>query len=154
MFEHKEPNLVPADDFMTPVSTEGLANGKPTEEIEDAAAPVEPTNSSWHAEAGRKGARRVHQLIQEGKLYEKEHGLKSGRQRLRQLIEMGKLYEREHDLQPEHPHRHGERQSRPEREELIATILKSLLRLAKPSYRDDLRRLLDALPMSAEQHAD
>src|SRR5438105_1857974 len=44
----------------------------------------------WHAEAGRKGAHRVHQLIQEGRLYEQEHGLKRGRQRLRQLIELGK----------------------------------------------------------------
>src|SRR5690242_12494629 len=52
----------------------------------------------WHAEAGRKGARRVHQLITEGRLYEQEHGLKRGRQRLRQLIELGKLYEQEHGL--------------------------------------------------------
>src|SRR4051812_29191611 len=50
----------------------------------------------WHAEAGRKGAARAQQLIQEGKLYEQEHGLKRGRQRLRQLIELGKLYEEEH----------------------------------------------------------
>src|SRR5205085_4246998 len=50
-----------------------------------------PEAGDWHAEAGRKGARRVHQLIQEGKLYEQEHGLTSGRQRLRQLIELGKL---------------------------------------------------------------
>src|SRR5262245_40622904 len=31
---------------------------------------------SRHAQAGRKGARRVHQLIQEGRLYEQVHGLK------------------------------------------------------------------------------
>ena len=48
-----------------------------------------------HAEAGRKGARCIHQLIQQGKLYEREHNLKPGRQRLRQLIEEGKLYEQE-----------------------------------------------------------
>src|SRR6516164_7630243 len=52
----------------------------------------------WHVEAGRKGARRIHQLIEQGKLYEQEHGLKSGRQRLRQLIQEGKLYEQEHGL--------------------------------------------------------
>src|SRR5437660_699172 len=72
----------------------------------------------WHAEAGRKGAHRVHQLIQEGKLYEQEHGLKSGRQRLRQLIELGKLYEQEHGLQPDQPRKPGERLSRMEREDL------------------------------------
>src|SRR4051812_15273262 len=44
----------------------------------------------WHVQAGRKGACRVHQLIQEGRLYEQEHGLTRGRQRLRQLIELGK----------------------------------------------------------------
>src|SRR5947209_15668842 len=54
----------------------------------------------WHANAGRKGALRIHQLIQEGRLYEQEHGLKSGRQRLRQLIELGKRYEDEHGVRP------------------------------------------------------
>ena len=44
----------------------------------------------WRARAGRKGAHRVHQLIQEGRLYEQEHGLKRGRQRLRQLISTSK----------------------------------------------------------------
>src|SRR5262245_4897547 len=52
--------------------------------------------SSRHVEAGRKGARRVHRLIEEGRLYEKEHGLRPGRQRLKQLIQEGKLYEQEH----------------------------------------------------------
>src|SRR5262249_26422007 len=54
--------------------------------------------SNRYAEAGCMGAQRVHQLIREGRLYEREHGLKPGRQRLRQLIQQGKLYEREHDL--------------------------------------------------------
>src|SRR5262245_26302263 len=53
---------------------------------------------SRHAAAGRKGAERIHQLIERGKLYEQEHDLKRGRQRLRQLIEEGKLYEQEHGL--------------------------------------------------------
>src|SRR5947209_6688165 len=92
----------------------------------------------WHADAGRKGAQRVHQLIQEGKLYEQEHGLKSGRQRLRQLIELGKLYEKEHGLRPEPEKKRGERLSRGEREELLATFLQCLLRIAKPSFRAEL----------------
>src|SRR3954451_1688737 len=69
----------------TPKTTEALAGSS-------------TANPNPHAEAGRKGARRIHQLIQEGKLYEQEHGFKRGRQRLRQLIEEGKLYEEEHGL--------------------------------------------------------
>src|SRR5687768_633071 len=66
--------------------------------------PAEPANTeldgAWRTEAGRKGAYRVHELIEAGKRYEREHGLKSGRQRLRQLIELGKKYEREHGTAP------------------------------------------------------
>src|SRR5260370_14975000 len=89
----------------------------------------------WRAEAGRKGARRVHQLIQEGLQYEKEHGLKSGRQRLRQLIELGKVYEKEHGVQAEQPKRRRQRLARMEREQLLTTLLDCLLRIAKPSFR-------------------
>jgi hypothetical protein len=49
--------------------------------------PVEPATGSrspQHAEAGRKGAFRIHELVRLGKLYEQEHGLKRGRQRRRQ----------------------------------------------------------------------
>jgi hypothetical protein len=107
----------------------------------------------WHAEAGRKGARRVHQLLQEGKLYEQEHGLKSGRQRLRQLIELGKLYEQEHGLKPDRPKRRGKRLSRLERDEVLATFLQCLLRIAKPSFRADLVRLVEALTDEETSHA-
>jgi hypothetical protein len=107
----------------------------------------------WQAEAGRKGAHRVHQLIREGRLYEQEHGLKSGRQRLRQLIELGKLYEQEHGLRPASRKKHGDRLSRADREELLATLLQCLVRLAKPSFRAELLRLTEALAKVANDQA-
>jgi len=105
-----------------------------------------------HAEAGRKGAQRVHQLIQEGKLYEQEHGLKSGRQWLRQLLEQGKLYEQEHGLRPAR-HKRRQRLGRTEREELLATLLQCLLRIVKPSFRAELIRLVEALQEEKKGHA-
>ncbi len=99
----------------------------------------------WQVRAGREGARRVHQLIQEGKLYEKEHGLKKGRQRLRQLLELGKRYELEHGLRPARPKKRHERLSRMGRQELMETFLQCLLRIAKPSLRAELGRLVEAL---------
>jgi hypothetical protein len=112
------------------------AGGEHPEGVNGAAA------RRWHAEAGRKGARRVHQLIQEGRLYEQEHGLKRGRQRLRQLIELGKAYEREHGLRPGRP---TKRPPRAGREEVLATFLGCLLRMARPSFRGELLRLAEAL---------
>jgi hypothetical protein len=97
--------------------------------------------NGWRAEAGRKGARRVHQLMRLGLLYEQEHGLKSGRQRLRQLIEEGKLYEQEHGLRPGVRNR----ARRVNHREALATLLQAVARLAKPSYRADVLRLVDAL---------
>lgn len=99
---------------------------------------------NWHADAGRKGAHRVHELIRHGKLYEQEHGLKSGRQRLRQLIEEGKLYEQEHGLSRSRRAR-GERPVRMSNEDVIRGVLQSLLRLAKPSVRKQLARMIEAL---------
>ena len=118
-----------------------------------AAEPVgnEPAEQDWHAEAGRKGARRVHQLIQAGRLYEQEHGLKSGRQRLRQLIELGKLYEQEHGLRANPGKKRPRRLSRLDREELLATFLECLVRIAKPSFRSELLRLTEALRNSEKQ---
>src|SRR5438094_289440 len=68
--------------------------------VADVAANGHADKPSRHVEAGRKGAHRVHELIQRGRLYEQEHGLTRGRQRLRQLLEEGKLYEQEHGLSP------------------------------------------------------
>ncbi len=121
-------------------------------------APVEPErvpsqNGSgaepWQARAGREGARRIHQLIEEGRLYEKEHGLTRGRQRLRQLIELGKRYEQDHGLRPARARKRGQRLSRLGRQELMATLLQCLLRIARPSFRDDLTRLVEALEREA-----
>ena len=95
-----------------------------------------------HVEAGRKGARRVHELIQRGRLYEQEHGLKRGRQRLRQLLEEGKLYEQEHGLGSRGRKSRGKRLSS---EQALRRFLDSLLRIAKPSYRPHLLRLIEAL---------
>jgi hypothetical protein len=117
------------------------------------AADEDSGEQDWHAEAGRKGARRVHQLIQAGRLYEQEHGLKSGRQRLRQLIELGKLYEQEHGLQSRPSKKRSARLSRLDREELLATFLQCLLRIAKPSFRKELLRLAEVLQDVKQEHA-
>lgn len=112
-------------------------------------APPEPGANGWRARAGREGARRVHELIREGRLYEQERGLKRGRQRLRQLIELGKLYEQEHGLRPALPRRSG-RLSRAGRDEVMATLLHCLVRIAKPSFRAELMRLIERLPAGSD----
>ena len=148
------PGATPADNVPAPSPPD--ANGTPAPTAEPGLTPVPPASPEggrWHAEAGRKGARRVHQLIEEGKLYEQEHGLKRGRQRLRQLIELGKLYEQEHGLRPARRRMRGERLSRMGREELLETFLQCLLRLAKPSLRAELRRLMEALLRQESGHA-
>src|SRR5438094_828234 len=105
---------------------------------------VEPANR--HAEAGRKGAHRVHQLMQLGLLYEKDHGLKRGRQRLRQLIQEGRLYEQEHGLSKK-PRR--SRRDRLAGDLLVQSFFRSLLRMVKPSYRDKISRMMQALDQAA-----
>ena len=60
------------------------------------------------------------------------------------LIELGKVYEQEHGLRPVSKKR-SERLSRMGREELIATLLQCLLRIAKPSFRMELEQLIVAL---------
>jgi hypothetical protein len=99
----------------------------------------------WRVEAGRKGAQRIHQLIEHGKLYEQEHGLKSGRQRLRQLIEEGKLYEQEHGLTQERRRARGSRPKRLSGEQQLLGFLQSVLRLAKPRFRSQVARLIQVL---------
>jgi truncated hemoglobin YjbI len=116
-----------------------------TAEVED--------GQDWHSEAGRKGAHRVHQLIEKGRLYEQEHGLKSGRQRLRQLLELGKLYEEEHGARPGPEKKRGQRLSRREREELLTTFVECLTRIVKPAYRAELVRLLEKLPEMSRNEA-
>ena len=71
--------------------------------------------------------------------------MKSGRQRLRQLVELGKLYEQEHGLRPVPRKKRGEHLTGIEREELLSTFLHCLTRMVKPSFRDDLARLTEAM---------
>jgi truncated hemoglobin YjbI len=133
----------PAVEAAQPVVVDEVAADVPVEVNGDGAA---EESQDWHSEAGRKGAHRVHQLIEKGRLYEQEHGLKSGRQRLRQLIELGKLYEEEHGARPGSEKKRGQRLSRREREELLATFVECLTRIVKPAYRAELVRLLEKLP--------
>lgn len=102
--------------------------------------------TDWHAEAGRKGAYRIRELIRHGRVYEQEHGLTSGRQRLRQLIEEGKRYEEEHGLRP--ARRRSSRQ-RMSKQEALRTFLHSVVRLAKPGLRGELMRLIEAVEKQA-----
>jgi hypothetical protein len=118
-------------------------------------APAEPA-PSWRAGAGRKGAKRIHELIELGRRYEADHGLKQGRQRLRQLIELGKLYEAEHGLA--RPPRERRRRTKGERAELLADLVRLLRQVCRPSYRAELDRLAAALtgqpPPTGESHGD
>ncbi len=120
-----------------PVAPESVENGSEANGTAEA--------GSWRAEAGRKGAQRIHQLIEHGKLYEQEHGLKSGRQRLRQLIEEGKLYEREHGLHPEGRRARAARPKRLSSEQQLLHFLQTVLRLAKPRFRGQVARLIQLL---------
>ncbi|HWG46617.1 MAG TPA: hypothetical protein VN688_27895 [Gemmataceae bacterium] len=134
-----------------PVSEAEIVPVESTKPAEANGAGVE--DPRWQVRAGREGARRVHQLIQEGKQYEKEHGLKKGRQRLRQLIELGKRYEQEHGLRPIRPKNRSERLSRMGRQELMETLLQCLVRIAKPSLRAELTRLVEVLHQADDGHA-
>jgi hypothetical protein len=123
-----------------PVASEVVLenNAVPTETA--AVKVVSEVRPTRYADAGRKGAARIHLLIRQGKLFEQEHGLKRGRQRLRQLIEEGKQYEQEHGLRPARKPR-----KRLGREQLLRTFLETLTRMVKPSYRQRLQEVLAAL---------
>jgi hypothetical protein len=148
----KEGNLMSDTNGRTILPTdEVVPQVDNVEQIPAIDVPVEEVNGTWRTEAGRKGAKRVHQLIEAGKRYEEEHGLKSGRQRLRQLIELGKLYEQEHDTRPVVKRRKGRRLSKMERDEVVATLLGCLTRMVKPSFRPELERLAQALKIETPQ---
>jgi hypothetical protein len=98
-----------------------------------------------HVEAGRKGAQRFHQLLEYGKLYEQEHGLKRGRQRLRQLIEQGKLYEQEHGLRAQRT-----RARRLSHKQVLRRFFDALTRMSRPSYRSRLARIVQLLEQEEE----
>lgn len=148
MNDTNDREVVPMNDTLRPVDA---PDAVPTVEING--VHHDEVNGAWRTEAGRKGANRVHQLIEKGKLYEQEHGLKSGRQRLRQLIELGKLYETEHGVQPKLKERKRRRLSKAERDEVVATLLHCLTKMVKPSFRAELERLADALNVDNAQAA-
>ena len=111
----------------------------------DAALPAleqdKAESEKWHAEAGRKGAQRLHHLMKLGLLYEKEHGLKRGRQRIRQLVQEGRLYEQEHGLSTK-PRRTRRRLNG---DQLVQSFFRTLLPMLKPSYRDKLGKMVEQL---------
>lgn len=146
MTDTNERTVVPTNDLAPQVD-----NFENVPAIDLNGVPGEEVNGAWRTEAGRKGAKRVHQLIEAGKRYEEEHGLKSGRQRLRQLIEQGKLYEQEHGIRPVAKRRKGRRLSKMERDEVVATLLGCLTRMVKPSFRPELERLAEALKVDNSQ---
>jgi hypothetical protein len=166
MFDHEEVPATPTSQVVThdipavpenrpevlvpPQDTGSGSNAAPTEKpVNDTAA----ASDDWHADAGRKGALRVQQLIELGRQYEKEHGLKRGRQRIRQLIELGKLYETEHGVRPRRPGKRGDRLGRGQRKELLNTLVRCLVRIAKPSFRNELNRLAKELHHGEEGQA-
>jgi hypothetical protein len=157
MFEANQEKMIGQEISVNPEqpldeipSKEIKENGYSHESAQPVNEPIPTTDHTeerfnQHAEAGRKGAQRIHQLIQHGRLYEREHGLKPGRQRLRQLIEEGKLYEKEHGLKSESKRARGTRRPRVTAEQLLKTLLQSLLRLAKPVHRSRILELVHAL---------
>src|SRR4051794_11413249 len=150
MIDHLDTNFsppetnerLPSDPAPLPLENESSAS-----ELTPVDAVNGATDTSRQAEAGRKGAHRVHQLIRQGKLYEQEHGLKRGRQRLRQLIEEGRRYEEEHGLAPRQA---GKRGSRVSRKQVMRRFLDALLRMVRPSYRAQLTALVQALEAEAK----
>jgi hypothetical protein len=157
MTDTNDRDFVPTTDSPA-VQSETPGELFPTEPTAESVPAVEANGTAhegptWRNEAGRKGARRIHQLIEAGKLYEQEHGLTSGRQRLRQLIGLGKLYEKEHGRGPARKERKGGRLSRSDRDELVATLLECLVRIAKPSFRPELSKLAEALSPEKGQAA-
>lgn len=155
MSEYLEPNVMSVDESAR--SSSAVIEANPAAILVEHNNPPMPGNEvhdeDRHARAGREGARRVHQLIREGRLYEQEHGLKRGRQRLRQLIELGRLYEQEHGLRPVRPKKRGQRLSRLGRQELLSTLLDCLVRIARPSFRQELMRLVEVLKQDPDGHA-
>jgi hypothetical protein len=162
MFDSQDLNHLSTEGDMAPLNGAATDQVSPPTESAKVLVPVEaapvgnealnpvPDTTNGDArgrrsEAGRKGAYRIHQLIREGKLYEQEHGLKRGRQRLRQLIEQGKVYEAEHGMHSPRTKARTERLSRLDREDVMATLLFCLVRLAKSSFRGKLLELSERL---------
>lgn len=126
------PDTAAADQTIPP--PDGPTPGLPVVHLEPAAPAVDPARAA----AGRRGGERFHQLVQLGRQYEREHGLKPGRQRLKQLVQLGRRYEQEHGLAPKP--RRRRRAGDPWRE-----FLATLARVVKPTHRPAVEQLLAAL---------
>ena len=131
---------LPVTDATSPQTNE-TGHAEQTGNGRQMSEPVRTAPSVQHAEAGRKGAFRIHELVRLGKLYEQEHGLTRGRQRRRQLLEEGKLYEQEHGLTPTRKRHTPRRQPR----QILKGLLQALSQLAKPKFRPDIQRLIQTL---------
>lgn len=108
-----------------------------------ATPPVEvPAVDPVRSAGGRLGAKRRLELVEYGKVYEREHALTPGRQRLRQLIQLGKRYEVEHGLRAAKPRRKL-------RGDAWAEFLRALAAVVKPAHRPAVVRLAQALNESA-----
>lgn len=106
-----------------------LADQQPVTE----AAPEAPAVDPVRAAAGRLGGRRVHQLAELGRQYEKENGLKAGRQRLAQLVQLGRKYEIEHGLRTVKPRR--------KKGDAWPEFLAALARVVRPAHRPAIEQL-------------
>jgi hypothetical protein len=102
--------------------------------VETSSHPVDPVRSA----AGRLGGKRVHELVELGREFEKEHGLKAGRQRLKQLVQLGRRYEMEHGLRAPTPRRKRKGDAWQE-------FLTALSRVVKPAHRPAVEQLVAAL---------
>ena len=111
--------------------------------LEPAATPVDPVRSA----AGRLGGKRVHQLAELGREYEREHGLTPGRQRQRQLVQLGRRYEAEHGLRIARPRRKRTGDAWQE-------FLSALARVVKPAHRPAVEQLVGSLRLGARGIAD
>lgn len=111
----------------------------PEQAVESQPTPEVPVVDPVRSAAGRLGARRVHDLIQLGREYEREHGLKPGRQRLRQLIQLGRRYEVEHGLEKPKPRR------RKKKADAWKDFVVALARVVKPAYRPAVEQMVAAL---------
>ena len=130
-FDHPAPPVPVTDTLLV---TDAVVEDVRADEPHSAPAPaVDPVRSA----AGRLGGRRVHQLAELGREYEREHGLKSGRQRLKQLIQLGKRYEVEHGLRVA--------KSRRRKGDAWQEFLAALARVVKPAHRAAVEQLAAAL---------
>jgi hypothetical protein len=111
----------------------------PEPTVEGQPAAESPAVDPVRSAAGRLGARRVHDLMQLGREYEREHGLKPGRQRLRQLIQLGRRYEVEHGLAKPKPRR------RKKKADAWKDFVTALARVVKPAYRPAVEQMAASL---------